>query len=211
MLIPKIVAFTGLAGVGKNTCADVLTEKYGYKQIAFADPLKNKVANWVCRPYELPPDLPLYLAELVSECHDQWMKSDIDGSVDWVRAKPYSPELRKLLQHAGTEYYRSRDARYWIKSIHLDPDQHYVITDMRFPDEAAFAKAIGAALIRISRIGYDTGDLHESERHVPTLDVHYDFFNEFGEVDLLPGKLYKAMSYIVGAHGSSEVVTMEVE
>ncbi len=36
-----IIGLSGLARSGKNTVADILTYKYGYRQLAFADTLRE--------------------------------------------------------------------------------------------------------------------------------------------------------------------------
>lgn len=41
----KVVAVSGWAGSGKDTLANLLIEKYGFKRIGFADPLKDNVAR----------------------------------------------------------------------------------------------------------------------------------------------------------------------
>lgn len=189
MNVPKIIALTGYAGSGKDTCADWICETYGHTKIAFADPLKDKVANWIRNGRNMPEDLPGYMKDLVLTCSDQWMETPIKKCADFVRAKPYSPELRKLLQHVGTEYYRAKDSKYWIKSMHLDPGKKYVISDMRFHDECAFAKAIGAATIYIHRPDIVSNDKHASEASIKSLPVGYALTNKYGELADTFGKL----------------------
>lgn len=41
MADPTIIGLTGAAGAGKSTAANILVTQYGFKQIAFADPLKD--------------------------------------------------------------------------------------------------------------------------------------------------------------------------
>jgi len=97
--------------------------------VHFADPLRCKVANWILWPGYAPDDAPQYIIDLVKLCYAEAKNMDVH---EYVSAKPYSDSLRKLLQFVGTEYYRAKDRAYWIKSMHLDPDLHYVITDRRF-------------------------------------------------------------------------------
>ena len=41
---PRIISLSGLQGSGKDTVADMLCERYGYKRISFAATLKDAVA-----------------------------------------------------------------------------------------------------------------------------------------------------------------------
>jgi hypothetical protein len=189
MNVPKIIALTGYAGSGKDTCADWICETYGHTKIAFADPLKDIVSTLVYCPLMTPGDMPKYMVDLFYECNKQWKASGVLLPGDFVRAKPYSPELRKLLQHVGTEYYRAKDSKYWIKSMHLDPGKKYVISDMRFHDECAFAKAIGAATIYVHRPDIVSNDKHASEASIKSLPVDYALTNKYGELADTFGKL----------------------
>ena len=89
---------------------------------------------------------------------------------------------RKFLQLFGTEVGRAIDPDLWVKSLLYDyreavlsaegswsPD--WIITDVRFPNEAKAIKAEGGILIRVNR---DTGavDEHPSET---ALDNYEDF------------------------------------
>lgn len=221
MKIPKVTSICGFKGVGKDTFADFLVERFGYKKIAFADPLKDKVAEWISSG-KYPSDLPGEILENLAVCmiefnayYSQALKyvgaflpSHLDYAKEYVRSKPYSDALRKLLQLTGTEYYRAKDDRYWIKSMHLDPDQRYVITDRRFFNEDDLSLAYGSGMMGIYRDGYGLEDKHASEVNVPSLFCHIWVENKFGEKDLIPEKCLEALKIMAGSPG---VVTVEVE
>ena len=183
MIVPKIVSISGFKTMGKDTFADHLVDTYGYTRIAFADPLRAKVADWVTWPEYLPDDVPQYIIDLVKICCTE---VGVMKVCDYVAAKPYSDSLRKLLQFVGTEYYRAKDRAYWIKSMYLDPNLHYVITDRRFENETDFSLLMGAACWRISREGHVSGDLHPSEIQIPHLYNHVVIENEWGRQDKIP-------------------------
>lgn len=221
MKIPNIVALTGHAGVGKDTFADYLVQRFGYQKVAFADPLKDKVANWISSG-KYPSDLPGEILENLAVCmiefsayfsqaikYEGWnIPTQLDYAKEYVRKKPYSDALRKLLQLVGTEYYRAKDDRYWIKSMHLNPDKHYIITDRRFFNEDDLALAYGSGMLGIYREGYGQDDRHASEVNIPSLFCHLWVENKFGEQDLIPAKCLLAVTVLAE---SPDVVTVEVE
>lgn len=204
MIVPKLISLSGWKGLGKDTFADHLVDAYGYTRIAFADPLRCKVANWILWPGYAPDDAPQYIIDLVKLCYAEAKNMDVH---EYVSAKPYSDSLRKLLQFVGTEYYRAKDRAYWIKSMHLDPDLHYVITDRRFENETEFSLMMGAACWRINREGHVSGDLHPSEVQIPHLYNHAVIENEWGRQDKIPAL---CKHYLGLTAKFSGVVTVEV-
>lgn len=205
MIAPKLISLSGWKGLGKDTFADHLVDTYGYTRIAFADPLRAKVAEWICVGC-IPDDVPEYIKEIAKLCSEEFRSGEMCVD-DYVAAKPYSDSLRKLLQFVGTEYYRAKDRAYWIKSMHLDPDLHYVITDRRFENETEFSLMMGAACWRINREGHVSGDLHPSEVQIPHLYNHAVIENEWGRQDKIPAL---CKHYLGLTAKFSGVVTVEV-
>jgi len=172
MNIPRCIGITGYKGSGKDTFADCFCEKYGYKKISFAGPIKDKVAGWIAGTLNIPRDLPDdigYLLSVVNKEYGQYLFKNsslthygVANAKTYVYEKPYTPSLRQLIQKVGTEYYRSKDQTYWIKLLHLNPDNKYVVADLRFPDELALLQAYGAATFRVVRQGVGGDDSHAS-------------------------------------------------
>ena len=160
-----IIGLTGLAFSGKDTVGAILGH-HGYERRAFADPLKN-----------------------------------IATAIGWDGSKTVLPRCelcgmrqgRELLQVLGTEGVREniRDDA-WILAFKdsLKPDSKYVVTDVRFPNEAQAIHDMGGVIIRIER-NQDTGvgTEHPSESNVDTIDADYVIHNN--------GTL-EALDYVVG-------------
>ncbi len=73
----------------------------------------------------------------------------------WVRPEVFPAKQRTLLQWWGTEYRRSADPDYWVKKLFnrlkiLAPDVA-VVTDLRYPNEAAAIKQAGGYLVKVTR------------------------------------------------------------
>lgn len=119
-----LVGICGKAGSGKDTVGDHLINKYGFKKIALADPIKRLVKDVF-----VLDDHTTYDRIAREEPLDEW-----EG---W--------SVRKLLQFIGTELFRENiDDAVWVKSlwfrIQNDKENNYVVTDVRFPNELKFFK-----------------------------------------------------------------------
>lgn len=165
----KVVMLCGVKGSGKDTFAHFLVER-GYKRIAFADPLKEIAA---CA---LDID--------VSVFHDPLIKEK--------RIAEYGTELtyRKMLELLGTEFFRKHFPNFWaqraVRCIENSPGKKFVITDLRFPDEASLIKS-HFSFYQIARIihpakkvptDWETGAYHPSEYSFMSIPTDYVINND---------------------------------
>lgn len=136
----KDIALAGPAGVGKDTVAQILVRDHGYKRLAFADELKRVLM-------EVNPTVGMGgLREMVE-------------ALGWEEAKVHT-EVRRLLQEFGMAM-RGVDERIWIRALDeiirwVDADTPVVITDVRMPNELAYAKTIGLFTVHLDRPGVRT-------------------------------------------------------
>jgi hypothetical protein len=156
----KHVALIGPAGVGKDTVARLLADRYGYTRVAFADALKDALI------FADPQVNGKRIGDLVA-------------ARGWDGAKA-NPEVRRLLQAFGVAM-RRVDSSIWVRAVAQTVEAlegRVVLTDVRFPNEVEYAKQLGAVLVRLDRVGVDTGmgwRGHISERALddvtPDLDI----------------------------------------
>lgn len=129
-----IIGLTGKSGSGKDAAASYLVRKHGFQRLAFADALKI-----AARAIFTLSDAQLWGAE----------KDIVD---------PYwGITPGQIMQRLGTECLRQGFADdVWIKALmrKVEPGQDYVITDVRFPNEAATVRAWGGKVYRIVRPGH---------------------------------------------------------
>ena len=145
-----IIGLSGYAQSGKDTVAKYLVEQKGFERIAFADPIKELL-------YELNP--------IVSTTANEPMY--LRGSVDrdgWEIAKR-SSEVRRLLQVLGLGARKIVDKELWvIKALKtMSDDGNYVITDVRFQNEATQIRLTGGKIWRVERTGVGAVNNHISE------------------------------------------------
>ena len=151
-----IVGLCGFAQSGKNTLADMLTEKEQFKQIAFADKMKKMLA--VINPYvRYTNDHGAVHFLRVQEAVELW---------GWEDTKKFT-EVREMLQRLGTEGGREiLGENIWVASAFNDVtmgDKNVVFTDVRFENEARAIKYVGGIIIRIVRNGVHPVNGHSSE------------------------------------------------
>ncbi|MEG1038898.1 MAG: hypothetical protein RSE32_14465 [Comamonas sp.] len=194
----KLIALCGAAGAGKDTVADMLPAR----KLAFADALYREVAEaWGveqhvlrCRETKETPTALLALAMAQSESfHAAWKRTIGGDSLD-----PRSP--RQILQWWG-DYRRAQDPEYFVRRAeheittrwHLGEDT--VLTDVRFPNEAALVRQLGGQLWQIRRPGYEAGGTgHASD--TDGCEFRPDVVREnFGSLDDLRRTVLDAWEY----------------
>jgi hypothetical protein len=121
------------ARAGKDTVGTILRDHFGFKTAAFADSLKEA-------------------ARTIFNLNDYQLYGPGKGEVD-----PFWEDTpRNILQRMGTECMRRgyRDD-IWIKCVERriadDPERSWVITDVRFPNEAEAVKGWGGYVVRVDR------------------------------------------------------------
>ena len=167
----QIIAFTGSAGTGKDTAADILVTHCGFTRLAFADALRTEVQAAFNVPLELLTrrdlkEMPTAALALI-ECLDTGFIGALARAEaacyksvgpEWFKEKR-SP--REVLQLWGTEYRRAQRVNYWLEALRsritqlhaLDGRSRFVITDARFENEAAMIRAMGGVVWQIARDG----------------------------------------------------------
>ena len=162
-MIGRLVAFTGPAGAGKSTAADVLCGE-GWVRVKFADPLKNmmRAFYWSC-----------------GLRNEDYIEARIEGD---MKEEP-DPFLcgrtpRKAMQTLGTEWGRQCLAEnLWVNAWKeqagqfLEMGMDVVTDDCRFENEAEMVRKLGGKVVQI--IGRDKGlaPAHASEQFALTADM----------------------------------------
>lgn len=133
-----LIGLTGLARSGKSTAAEHLVANYNLEHYAFADPLRDGL---------------MAIFNLIP--------SDFEGdrkeqTLNWLGRSP-----RELMQSMGTEWARNTvHPDVWVKLAEqnldyitraMSPVTGFVISDVRFENEADFIRQRGGTLIHISR------------------------------------------------------------
>lgn len=152
----NIIGLSGYARSGKDTVANILVEKYGYKRIAFADPIRDLL-------YDVDPfvDRNISLRSLVDE-------------YGWDVAKSY-PEVRRLMQDLGLSARRLFGESFWLHQAmkSFATSDKVVVADVRFVNEADTLRQNGGQVWRVERPGTEAVNGHISEHAL----ANYNFDN----------------------------------
>ena len=162
--VPNLIGLSGWARSGKDTVADAITEVYGHKKVSFATPLKQMA-------YAINPIVRVGLATERLQ--------DVVNYMGWEKAKNIH-EVRRFLQHLGTEARHHIGADVWVDAAFQDihTGKRYVISDVRFKNEALAIQQVGGVLLRVDRPGVEAPNDHVSEHDLDDWDfdarVHND-------------------------------------
>ncbi len=144
-----IIGLSGYAQSGKDTVAELLCLNYGYKRVAFADAIRESILR-------LNPML-----------GNGIRAGEYAEDYGWDVAKA-NPEIRRLLQCMGTEVGRQLVGdNVWVdiamRTIDANPEQNWVVTDVRFPNEASAIKSRSGYMLRVNRLNHSAVNNHASE------------------------------------------------
>lgn len=143
-----IVALVGFIGSGKDTVGQYLVEHYGFKDLAFADALKDAVAVMFSWDRQM--------LEGQTKESREW-RNQVDT---WWANRLSIPHLtpRWALQNFGTDIIRRNfHDDFWTASVErridlLGENAKVVITDGRFPvPELSMVRGRGGSVIRVKR------------------------------------------------------------
>lgn len=156
----RLIGLHGFARSGKDSVAHVL-KHYGYEQIVLARPILDALitlnpivqADTKGRTYR-------FNEVLVEEGYEEAKKT---------------LEFRRLMQVFGTEVGRGimgDDVWLEVADKKMTVGQRYVISDVRFQNEADWIKDHGGMLVKVVRPGYGPVNAHASDAGLP--DSEFD-------------------------------------
>lgn len=184
---PHLLGLSGYAGSGKDTVGGMT----GFTRVAFADRMREAMLA-------LNP-------EIITSWHTS--TSPLSKTIDemgWDQAKREYSHIRELLQRFGTEMGRNIiHPNVWVDLALKDlvPGKRYVITDVRFPNEAQAIKDRGGFVYRIERPGIEPPNLHSSETALA--DWPFDgIINNSGSVENLWSETEKVLYTVTEAWAS---------
>lgn len=167
-----IVGLSGYAQAGKDTAGGMMVQDAGFTRLAFADVLKAVALD--CDPG---------LGDI-----ETMSLRDTVRRIGWERTKSLYPDSRIFLQHLGVAVRNHVDPAAWVNAVlrQVQPGGRYVITDVRFPNEAQAIKAAGGYVVRVSRPGNGPVNKHESETALDGFDFDAYLMNDRSIEQLRP-------------------------
>lgn len=188
-----LITLSGQKRCGKSTVAKILTTKFGFKEIALADPLRELCSKVFDVPlsiflsddlkekqFEIPVQLTAErIAHISAIIESEWGMSvsreqfdKMTEFTDHVFANP-----RQILQIVGTEIIRgSIDDNIFLKLANKRIERlesNVVVSDVRFEVEQQWAKNKGAKMLLIKRPNLNIKkDSHRSENELTNEEIY---------------------------------------
>lgn len=212
----KVIALSGWSGSGKDLCATYIKETYGFKRLAFADPLKDLAALNYNVPREHFHDVNFKekaLLQYPAVCQDSFSDTVIELIEKHLRTEHgtqataiFEDANGYLLSIENGEHFelyhtprslavlegstkRTVDPNHWVKiAIALgDPEGVYVISDLRYRSEVAGLKdAIGAENVITMRV-LRFENTDQTDSSERDLDNYdFDYYIDNSEVRQMP-------------------------
>jgi hypothetical protein len=178
-----IIGLSGYAQSGKDTVAEYLVEHYGYRRVAFADPIRTAL-------YRLNPKVTI--ADMVGVP----LSTAVDG-LGWENVKADSQDVRELLQRMGTEVGREMfGSDFWVHQAFTNnkvfSDDKVVFTDVRFQNEYDQIKSYYGKVWRVERLGVGPANNHLSEHQLNNASFDGIITNNSTKDDL-----YETLDYLM--------------
>jgi hypothetical protein len=175
-----IIGLSGVARSGKDTIANYLIEKHGFTRVSFADSIREALVK-------LNPSIDVdgYSMKLAHAVH----------ILGWERLKEVSQDIRGLMQRMGTEVGREMfGENVWAEVAFraIKPDARVVISDLRYPNEAAAITSASGEIWRIERPGVGPANSHASETALDTYNFPIKITND-GTIE----DLYKTVDSVL--------------
>ena len=166
-----LIGLTGHAGSGKDTVRNIM-ETEGFVGLAFADGIRGMLR-----------------ALLTSADFDDAYIDDRPLKESIIPDLGFS--YRHLAQSLGTEWARNLHPDFWLRIAarylagQTDAGEtHFVISDVRFTNEADWVKRQGGQIWRIHREGLASVRPHVSESGVDSIKPHRTIHNNGSTADL---------------------------
>lgn len=128
------------------------------------------------------------VVSVISGCHLHELEDNTfkKGKFPFLTDKKEQITYREALQYVGTDLFRNSFPQIWVDALFLNynPSKKWIITDVRFKNEAEKIRNLGGKLLNIKRKN-DNTDTHPSETELDDYDWDYVIENNGGIQDLI--------------------------
>jgi len=183
--MPKIIAICGAKRSGKDVLAQHLVDKYNYERVAFAQPLKLAIKglfNFDDDQVGIGEDKGTGRKDIVDE---RWGITP-RTALQFFGTEIMQEKIHEILPNIKRNFFANTLKNYIADKIKINPEQRFVISDLRFIHEYEALFSISKmykddiAIIRVIRPSLSSPDESSSvlpKAHVSELeyiDIPYD-------------------------------------
>lgn len=207
-----LIGLAGKAGAGKDYFASVAAEYYPVNRVAFADTLKEEVAQFLDRREVCYSHRHLWGTQADKEAtlrvshyfvnKDSTLSDFVTKYCDYENGYHYFTP-RSLLQFWGTDFRRKQDSDYWIKAVYEKVKNNTgitIITDVRFPNEVGMIHSMSGKLVKIVRPDAPgiSNMQHESEIILDGLSLYDHVLHNDGTIETYRQTVKDTMELLYG-------------
>lgn len=183
-----IISLSGKKRSGKTTVANYLISKHNFKEVSWAEPLKEVIGR---KLFGLTEDQLYGPASIREEVIEKWGMSP-----------------RKILQVVGTDLFRAWRDDFWVEVAEpkikalVTQGEDVVISDTRFLNEVECVKRLGGHTIQVHKVKKEgkaqPEDSHASETALDEYEFDYAIQSFSGDLDTLYEKMENILNDLKG-------------
>lgn len=165
-----LIGLTGYADTGKDTVREILEDQHGFGGFAFADPIRAMLREL------------LTSSGIDDACMD-------DRALKEAVIQALGVSYRQLAQTLGTEWGRNLQSDFWLRiasayvtDLEWAGNTHFVVSDVRFPNEAEWVRSRGGVIWCVRREQAQAVRPHISESGVDSIKADWTINNN-GSLD----------------------------
>jgi len=150
----------------------------------YEEPLENSSGWWIMKyAHKLKFIASILTGIDIDDFEDQEFKKTALSTEWWTPCdEGYQPmTVREFLQKLGTDAFRNGlHENVWVNALMADYDEeqsNWIVTDVRFPNEAMAIKKKGGIIIRVDRPGVKAINNHPSETSLDAWNFDYKVAN----------------------------------
>lgn len=155
---PQLIGLCGYAGTGKDTVRGILEQDHTYTGMAFAEPIRGMLRE-------------LFTSNGIDPAYMD------ERDLKEAEVPALGVSYRQLAQTLGTEWGRNLQPDFWLRiaSAFMDEQrlhgaQHFVVSDVRFVNEAQWVRENGGVIWRIHRPDASPVRAHVSEQEIDQIE-----------------------------------------
>ena len=186
----KVIGLSGRKECGKSEIAKIF-EKYGYKRISFATPLKIITAHIAkCKVDDINSLKNVVKNYVLSDDDKIYLSSETGIDLSFIEEKLNNkvlPTIRDIMQYVGTDVIRASNENWHvnkIKNIILQSKDNFIIDDVRFSNELNMIHELNGDSWFIIRPIINNVSNHKSENSLTWRDTKYVFINNISLQEL---------------------------
>jgi len=183
----SIIGFLAKQRHGKDTAADYLVNKYQYKKLSFAKPIKDACEKLFGFTKE-------QLYGNKKEVKDEFWGISPRTALRWLGTDIFREQIGKIIPHIKNNFWVTRTNQICINEFKNNPKAKLTVADVRFQNEVDAIHDMGGIVIKIYRPNMNDVSNHISEKEIDNIKNYDKLIVNDGTIEDLYKKIHSAIS-----------------